>query len=82
MWIAERAGVGDVVVKGDNSLAAKCVKAEAQVLEFNSEMLTQTNIGTVLAIRDFLIDFRATDPFCQCGGKGFTKVDQSRFLNA
>ena len=82
MWIAERAGVGDVVVTGDIPLAAKCVEAKAQVLEFNGEMLTQTNIGTVLAIRDLMVDLRATDPFCQGGGKGFTKADQSRSLNA
>ena len=31
MWIAERAGVGDVVVTGDIPLAAKCVEAGAQV---------------------------------------------------
>ena len=82
MWIAERAGVGDVSVTGDIPLAAKCVEDEVRVLEFNGEMLTQTNIGTVLAIRDLMIDLRATDPFCQGGGKGFTKADQSRSLNA
>ena len=82
MWIAERAEVGDLVVTGDIPLAAKCVEAEAQVLEFNGEMLTQTNIGAVLAIRDLMVDRRAIDPFCQGGGKGFTKADQSRFLNA
>ena len=45
MWIAERAGVGDVVVTGDIPLAAKCVEAGAQVLKHNGDKLTQANIG-------------------------------------
>ncbi|WP_300549439.1 YaiI/YqxD family protein [Roseovarius sp.] len=82
MWIAERAGPGDVVITGDIPLAAKCVEAGAQVLKHNGEPLTQTNIGNVLATRDLMADLRATDPFRQGGGKGFTKADRSRFLNA
>lgn len=82
MWIAERAGPGDVVITGDIPLAAKCVEAGAQVLKHNGEPLTQTNIGNVLATRDLMADLRATDPFRQGGGKGFTKADRSRFLDA
>ena len=40
MWIAERAGTGDVVVTGDIPLAAKCVEAGARVLKHNGEALT------------------------------------------
>ena len=82
MWIAERCGPGDVVVTGDIPLAAKCVEAGAQVLKHNGETLTQANIGNVLATRDLMADLRAADPFRQGGGKGFTKSDRSRFLNA
>lgn len=82
MWIAERCGPGDVVVTGDIPLAAKCVEAGAQVLKHNGEALTQANIGNVLATRDLMADLRAADPFRQGGGKGFTKSDRSRFLNA
>ena len=32
-WIAERAGVGDVVVTGDIPLAARCIEAGARVFE-------------------------------------------------
>ena len=81
MWIAKRAEVGDVVVTGDIPLAAKCVEAGAQVLKHNGEMLTQANIGNVLATRDLMADLRAADPFRQGGGKGFTKADRSRFLD-
>ena len=82
MWIAERAGPGDVVITGDIPLAAKCVAAGARVLKHNGESLTQANIGNVLATRDLMADLRAADPFRQGGGKGFTKADRSRFLEA
>jgi uncharacterized protein len=82
MWIADRAGPGDVVVTGDIPLAAKCVAAGARVLKHNGEALTQANIGNVLATRDLMTDLRAADPFRQGGGKGFTKSDRSRFLEA
>ena len=82
MWIAERAGPGDVVVTGDIPLAAKCVEAGARVLKHNGEALTAANIGNVLATRDLMADLRAADPFRQGGGKGFTKADRSRFLDA
>ncbi|SNR33893.1 YaiI/YqxD family protein [Puniceibacterium sediminis] len=82
MWIAERAGPGDVVVTGDIPLAAKCVAAGARVLKHNGEALTEANIGAQLAMRDLMTDLRAADPFRQGGGKGFTKADRSRFLEA
>ncbi len=82
MWIAERAGAGDVVVTGDIPLAARCVENGAQVLKHNGEALTQANIGQVLATRDLMADLRAADPFRQGGGRGFTKADRSRFLDA
>lgn len=82
MWIADRCGSGDVVVTGDIPLAAKCVEAGARVLKHNGEALTQANIGNVLATRDLMADLRAADPFRAGGGKGFTKADRSRFLEA
>ena len=82
MWIADRCGAGDVVITGDIPLAAKCVEAGARVLKHNGEALTQANIGNVLATRDLMADLRAADPFRAGGGKGFTKADRSRFLEA
>lgn len=81
MWIAERAGPGDVVVTGDIPLAARCVENGARVIKHNGEALTAANIGNVLATRDLMTDLRAADPFRQGGGKGFTKADRSRFLD-
>jgi hypothetical protein len=80
MWIADRAGPGDVVVTGDIPLAAKCVAAGAQVIKHNGEPLTEANIGNVLATRDLMTDLRAADPFRQGGGRAFSKADRSRFL--
>ncbi len=82
MWIAERAGPGDVVVTGDIPLAARAVEAGARVLKHNGEALTAANIGNALATRDLMADLRAADPFRQGGGRGFTKADRSRFLDA
>ena len=82
MWIAERAGPGDVVVTGDIPLAARCVEGGAVVLKHNGERLTQANVREALAMRDLMADLRAADPFRQGGGKGFSKADRSRFLDA
>ena len=82
MWIAERAGPGDIVITTDIPLAAKAVEAGAKVLKPNGEALTPANIGNALATRDLMYDLRAADPFRQGGGKGFSKADRSRFLNA
>lgn len=81
MWIADRAGVGDVVITGDIPLAAKVIEAGAKVVKHNGEILNTANIGNVLATRDLMADLRAADPFRQGGGKGFTKADRSRFLD-
>lgn len=82
MWIADRAGPGDVVVTGDIPLAAKVVEAGAAVLKHNGEFLTERNVKEALAMRDLMADLRAADPFRQGGGKGFTKADRSRFLDS
>ena len=81
MWIADRAGVGDVVVTGDIPLAARCVEAGALVVKHNGETLTDKNVGQALATRDLMADLRAADPFRQGGGKAFSKADRSRFLD-
>ena len=82
MWIADRAGAGDIVITSDIPLADRCVAAGAQVLKPNGEALTSANIGNVLATRDLMADMRAADPFRQGGGRAFSRADRSRFLNA
>ena len=82
IWIADRAGPGDVVITSDIPLAARAVEAGALVLKPNGERLTATNVGNALAMRDLAADLRAADPYRQGSGKGFTKADRSRFLDA
>ena len=82
IWIAERVGPGDVVVTGDIPLAARCVEAGARVLKHDGEALTGANVREALAMRDLMADLRAADPFRQGSGRGFTKADRSRFLEA
>lgn len=82
MWIAERAGPGDVVITGDIPLAAKCVAAGAEVIRHNGDVFSAANIGQQLAMRDLSADLRAADPFRQGGGKAFSKADRSRFSGA
>jgi hypothetical protein len=82
IWIADRAGRGDVVVTGDIPLAAKCIATGARVVRHNGEIFTPANIGTILATRDLMADLRAADPFRPGGGRPFTKADRSRFLDA
>ncbi len=82
IWIADRAGAGDIVITGDIPLAARCIENGAQVLKHNGEVFTQANIGNILATRDLMADVRAANPFHQGGGKAFGKADRSRFLNA
>jgi len=81
MWIAERAGPGDIVVTGDIPLAARSIEAGAQVIRHNGEMFTPANIGNQLATRDLMADLRAADPFRQGSGRAFGKADRSRFLD-
>lgn len=83
-WIAQRCGAGDIVVTSDIPLAARCIEAGARVLRHNGEAFTSANIGQQLAMRDLMADMRAANPLNTAGGsgKGFTKADRSRFLDA
>ncbi len=82
MWIAERAGPGDVVVTGDIQLAPKCLAAGARVLQHDGKSLSSANIGNVLAGHDLMTELRAADPFRHDRGRPFSKADRSRFLDA
>lgn len=82
IWIAQQCGPGDVVVTSDLPLADRCLKAGAQVIQHNGEVLTIANIGPRLATRDLMQDIRAADPFRQGSGAAFGKADRTRFLQS
>ncbi len=81
-WIAARAGAGDLVVTGDIPLAATCIAAGALVVQHDGTILSAGNIGPVRASRDLMSELRAADPFHKGSGRGFTRADRTRFLDA
>ncbi len=80
-WIAERAGVGDVVVTADVPLAHRCVTAGARVIAPTGRLFTQQSIGNDLASRNLMTSLRETGVI-RGGGRSFTKQDRGRFLTA
>ncbi|MEM6307949.1 MAG: YaiI/YqxD family protein [Pseudomonadota bacterium] len=81
-WITDQAGAQDIVITSDIPLAARVIENGARVIKHDGSLLTDRNIGQILATRDLMQDVRAADPFHKGGGKPFAKADRSRFLNA
>lgn len=80
-WIAERAGVGDLVVTADLPLAERCLKGGAQVIGPNGRMHTLDSIGAALAGRAVGEHLRSMGEVTG-GAKPFGPADRSRFLQA
>ena len=81
-WIYRNVTVDDIVVTSDIPLASKCIDKGAFVLKNDGLVLTNTNIGNILATRDLMSDLRSFDPFLKGKNKVFKKVDKGKFLNA
>ena len=80
-WIADRAGAGDVVVTADVPLAARCVKAGADVLGPTGRRFDASSIGMTLATRNLMEELRSAGQITG-GPKPFGQKDRSAFLNA
>jgi uncharacterized protein YaiI (UPF0178 family) len=80
-FIAERAGRGDVVVTADVPLAARAVKAGAEVIAPNGKPFTENAIGITLATRNLMSDLRSAGAVTS-GPRPFVAADRSRFLSA
>ena len=80
-WIAERAGPGDVVITADIPLAARCVKAGAQVLAPNGKGFSDRSIGMALASRNLMSELREAGEVTG-GPRPFSQRDRSTFLSA
>jgi uncharacterized protein YaiI (UPF0178 family) len=80
-WIAERAGVGDIVVTTDVPLASRCVKAGAQVITPTGRAFTEDSIGMALATRNLLDGLRSSGHITS-GPPPFSPRDRSAFLSA
>lgn len=81
-WIAGACGEGDVVVSADIPLAARCIEAGARVVKPDGTVLSPTNIGQTLALRDLSADLRAADPFRAGSGRPFGPRDRAAFAQA
>ena len=80
-WIAERAGLGDVVVTADIPLASRCLKNGAQAIGPGGRAFTTDSIGAALAGREVGEHLRSMG-VATSGPKPFAAADRSRFLQA
>lgn len=80
-WIAERAGVGDIVVTQDIPLASRALKAGASAIGNTGRPFTNASIGMALAMRDLSQHLRETGE-SRGFNAAFTKADRSNFLQA
>lgn len=80
-WIADEAGVADVVVTADILLAERCLKAGAAVISPTGKPFTAASIGGAVATRAIMADLRVGGDIVG-GPAPFAKADRSRFLQA
>jgi uncharacterized protein YaiI (UPF0178 family) len=80
-WIAERARRGAVVVTADVPLAARCVKAGADVIAPNGRPFSEQSIGMALATRNLMDQLRSVGETTR-GPPPFSPRDRSAFLSA
>jgi uncharacterized protein YaiI (UPF0178 family) len=80
-WIAERAVRGDIVVTADIPLAARGVKAGADVIGPTGKPFSEASIGMTLATRNLMDDLRSSGQITG-GPRPFTPKDRSAFLSA
>lgn len=72
---------GDIAITGDIPLAAMVIENGGQVIKNNGELITENNIGNILAMRNLMTDLRAADPSYKQTHKQFSKRDRSRFAD-
>ena len=78
-WIAERAGVGDIVITADIPLAARCLEREARALDPRGNPFSENDIGSALATRALMSELRQ-DGSVTGGPPPMSPKDRSRFL--
>lgn len=79
-WIAEQAGMGDIVVTADIPLAARCLANGGRVLDPKGHPFSESDIGSALAMRDLMADLRQGG-IVTGGPTAITPKDRSRFLS-
>jgi len=81
-WIVEHLQKNDIVITADIPLAYRSVKGGARVLDFTGRILSEANIGEVLATRDLMRELRDAGTVTGGGPASFQKQDRSRFLHS
>jgi uncharacterized protein YaiI (UPF0178 family) len=79
-WIAEQAGVGDVVITADVPLAARALATGARVLDMRGREFRDADIGAAVGMRDLLDELRQGGAVTG-GPAPMTPKDRSRFLS-
>jgi uncharacterized protein YaiI (UPF0178 family) len=79
-WIAEQAGVGDVVITADVPLAARALATGARVLDMRGREFRDADIGAAVGMRDLLDELRQGGVVTG-GPAPMTPKDRSRFLS-
>ena len=80
-WIATRITARDIAVTADIPLAARCLKAGAQVVGPTGKPFNDASIGMALAMRGLASHLRQTGE-SRGFNPEFTAKDRSRFLEA
>lgn len=78
-WIAENAKLDDIVITADIPLAARCIEAEASVIDHKGGAFTEDRIGEALASREIAENLRASGIVTK-GPAPYTDRDRSQFL--
>jgi uncharacterized protein YaiI (UPF0178 family) len=79
-WIAEQAGVGDVVITADVPLASRALAKGARVLDTRGREFRDADIGAAVGMRDLLDELRQGGVVTG-GPAPMTPKDRSRFLS-
>lgn len=79
-WIAERAGLGDVVITSDILLADRCIKNKSRVLGAKGVEFTEDSIGSAIATRELMSNLRHMGEM-RGGPAAMEKKDRSQFLS-
>jgi uncharacterized protein len=80
-WIAARAAAGSIVVTADVPLAARCIRAGAEVIAPTGRAFTQDMIGMALATRNLMDQLRTAGEVTG-GPRPFSPRDRSNFLGS
>ena len=77
-WIVENIEVNDIAVTPDIPLAGRCISKGAVVVKPNGDILSDTNIGPILASRNLNMSLRESG--IELGGPPpYSKSDRSNF---